>query len=45
MSAGEVPARPEAVPPRPEASVPPEQPSAGGPDATLILPPARRPQQ
>ncbi|MEO3926018.1 hypothetical protein ABGB07_19425 [Micromonosporaceae bacterium B7E4] len=39
------PAQPGAAPPRPDGTVPPEQPSAGGPDATLILPPARRPQQ
>ncbi|WP_159079321.1 hypothetical protein [Plantactinospora sp. BC1] len=39
------PARPEGVPPRPEGSVPPEQPPAGGPDATLILPPSQRPQR
>ncbi|MEQ4306034.1 hypothetical protein ABNF97_32385 [Plantactinospora sp. B6F1] len=38
------PAEPDAAPPRPGGPVPPEQPSAGGPDATLILPPARRPE-
>ncbi|MGX7670201.1 hypothetical protein [Plantactinospora sp. DSM 117369] len=39
------PAQPGAARPRPAGTAPPEQPSAGGPDATLILPPARRPQQ
>ncbi|GAA3753896.1 hypothetical protein GCM10022225_43330 [Plantactinospora mayteni] len=45
VAPGDVPARPGAAPPRPDGSVPPEQPPAGGPDATLILPPARRPPQ
>ncbi|WP_422771519.1 hypothetical protein ACN28C_33805 [Plantactinospora sp. WMMC1484] len=36
------PARLDGRPPGEDGPVPPEQPSAGGPDATLILPPARR---